>query len=392
MNTQGSLIVSPGTGGNQSGLRDQNARLVLSVIRRHGALAGAEIARRSSLTAQTVSNILRALEADGLLKRETAVKGKVGKPSIPMSLNPEGAVSLGLNIGRRSAELVLVDFTGKPLAERRIAYPYPVIETVLAFLSEGYRDILRTHPPAAAALAGIGVGRPFEIWSWLEVVDAPEAALRAWRDLDLEDAVAAITGLDVILQNDATSACVAEHLLGLGSAYGNFAYLFVGAFIGGGLVLDNKVIMGPTGNAGAFGALRVPDGTGGSTQLLQVASLHVLERTLLAAGIDPDRLRDPEDDWSGYAEWVTPWIEETARYLAIATISAAAVAEVEAVLIDGAMPEPVRAELVENTRVHLAGYTPTGILKPKIEAARVGRAARSIGAAMLPIHSKYFLA
>ena len=99
-------IRDPGTGDNQSGLRDRNARLVLSVIRRHGALPGAEIARRSSLTAQTVSNILRVLETDGLIRREDAVKGKVGKPSIPMSLDPEGVYSLGLNIGRRSAEAV----------------------------------------------------------------------------------------------------------------------------------------------------------------------------------------------------------------------------------------------------------------------------------------------
>lgn len=391
MNTQGP-IVDPGTGGNQSGLRDQNARLVLSVIRRHGALAGAEIARRSSLTAQTVSNILRALEADGLLRREEAVKGKVGKPSIPMALNPQGVFSLGLNIGRRSAELVLVDFTGKPLTQDTIAYPYPAIETVFEFLAKSSAKILKAHPTARPALAGIGVGRPFEIWSWLEVVDAPEASLRAWKDLDLEAKVVDVTGLDVTIFNDATTACVAEHLLGRGGAYANFAYLFVGAFIGGGLVLDNKVVTGPTGNAGAFGAMRVPDNAGGSTQLLNVASLHVLEHALAAADIDLDHLRDPDNDWSGYAQWVTPWIEQTARHLALAAITAAAVVELEAVLIDGAMPDPVRAELVNRTRAHLDDYAPTGIRKPDIEEALVGRTARSIGAAMLPIHSKYFLA
>ncbi|NNL18480.1 MAG: MarR family transcriptional regulator, partial [Boseongicola sp.] len=100
-------ILDPEGGSNQSGLRDQNARLVLSFIRRHGAMPSAEIARRSGLSAQTVSNITRALEADGLVKRGAAIKGKVGKPSVPVKLNPSGVNALGLNIGRRSAELVL---------------------------------------------------------------------------------------------------------------------------------------------------------------------------------------------------------------------------------------------------------------------------------------------
>ena len=355
-------------------------------------MPGAEIARRSSLTAQTVSNILRVLETDGLIRREDAVKGKVGKPSIPMSLDPEGVYSLGLNIGRRSAELVLVDFAGKPLAQRVIAYPYPVIENVLDFLDRSTNEILALHPSARSALAGIGIGMPFQIWSWLEVVDAPEESMRAWKDIDLEERVRQIVGLDVTIRNDATSACIAEHLLGRGSTLSDFAYIFIGAFIGGGIVLDNKVISGPTGNAAGIADIRVPDEKGGSTQLLQVASLHVLERALSKAGIDPDRLRDASDDWSAYGEWVKPWIEKSAKNLAIAAVTAAAVVELEAVLIDGAMPKTVRSELVERTRHHLASHAVTGIRKPSIEAADVGRNARSIGAAMLPIHSKYFLA
>ena len=48
-------------GSNQSGLRAHNERLVLSLVRRHGALAKADIARRTGLSAQTVSVIMRQL-------------------------------------------------------------------------------------------------------------------------------------------------------------------------------------------------------------------------------------------------------------------------------------------------------------------------------------------
>ena len=106
-------IRDPIGGVNQSGIRDHNERLILSLIQRHGGLSSADVARRSSLSAQTVSIIIRALEKDGLLIRGAPVRGKVGKPSVPMMLNPDGLLSLGLNIGRKSADLVLIDVSAQ---------------------------------------------------------------------------------------------------------------------------------------------------------------------------------------------------------------------------------------------------------------------------------------
>jgi len=80
-------------GANQTGVRAHNERLVLSLIRRHESLPKAEIARRSGLSPQTVSVIIRVLEADDLLIRRARVRGKIGQPSVPMALNPNGAFS-----------------------------------------------------------------------------------------------------------------------------------------------------------------------------------------------------------------------------------------------------------------------------------------------------------
>ncbi|MEM9707211.1 MAG: ROK family transcriptional regulator [Pseudomonadota bacterium] len=387
-----SLIKDPEGGSNQSGLRDQNARVVLSLIRRHGALSSAEIARRSSLSAQTVSNIIRALEGERLLNRGETIRGKVGKPSVPMALNPNGALALGLNIGRRAAELVLVDFTGRQLDRRTVSYRYPIIPDVLAFLKTGIESIAVANPGAKELVVGIGVGLPNELWNWLEIVDAPEGAMRAWRDLDIAELVAAEAGVEATLENDVTSACVAEHLLGRGSEFSDFAYFFIGAFVGGGLVLNSKVVTGAYGNAAAFGSLLVPKPGGGMTQLLNVASLHVLERAVIAAGIDPNALRDTHSSWQDFQSLVDPWIEETSRYLAIAAASVTSVVEIETVLIDGALPTEVREDLSAATQESLRKLDLKGIEKPAIGAATVGPTARSVGAALLPIHSRYFLA
>jgi hypothetical protein len=92
-------------GSSQGGLRQYNERVVLQAIRLHGALPAAEIARLTQLTAQTISLMSKRLTDDGLLLRGAPVRGKVGQPSLPLSLNPEGAYSIGIKVGRRSLVL-----------------------------------------------------------------------------------------------------------------------------------------------------------------------------------------------------------------------------------------------------------------------------------------------
>jgi hypothetical protein len=111
---------------NQAGVKLYNERLVLSLIRSHRSLSKTEIARCTGLSLQASSVIMKQLESAGLLLREEPLRrGKVGQPSVPMSLNPEGAFSIGFKFGRRSADLVLMDFTGITRRIVRTTYAYP---------------------------------------------------------------------------------------------------------------------------------------------------------------------------------------------------------------------------------------------------------------------------
>ena len=185
-------------GSNQSGMRDHNERLVLSLLRQQGALAKSDIARISGLSAQTVSVIMRALERDGLLLRGEPLRGRIGQPSVPMSLAPDGALFLGLKIGRRSADLSLVDFLGKVRATRRCVYGYPTPGTIVCFVGEAMPELLQAlAPPLREKLGGLGVAMPFQLWNWVSAIGAPQREMDAWRDFDIQVPLAAITGLPV---------------------------------------------------------------------------------------------------------------------------------------------------------------------------------------------------
>ena len=107
-------------GSNHVGMRQFNERVVLQAVRLNGSLPKADLARLTGLTAQTIGLITTRLEDDGLLLRQDRVRGRIGQPSVPMALNPDGAFSLGIKIGRRSADWLLVDFT-PPLTRARNA-------------------------------------------------------------------------------------------------------------------------------------------------------------------------------------------------------------------------------------------------------------------------------
>jgi predicted NBD/HSP70 family sugar kinase len=377
-------------GTTQTGVRIYHERLALSLIRTHGSLSKAEIARLTRLSAQTVSVIVRGLEHDNLVLKGASVKGRVGQPSQPYSLNPDGAFSIGLKVGRRSGDLVLIDLAGKKRDEVHMPYHFPTPKEFLGFAKAGLTAITdRLGPLFRRRVAGLGIAAPFELWKWEEETGAPHAVLEAWKDFNLTAEIMALCDWPVIPCNDATAACAAELLFGTGRQYREFAYLYVGYFAGGGLVLNGQLHQGPTGNAAAFGSLPVPRAAGGSEQLIHSASLYLLERALASAGLEPGLMWKPGDDWAAAEAQVGPWIARAAKGLASAAASIASVVDCPAVIIDGAMPPAIRRRLVEATRAESHRINMDGITPFAIEEGAIGVDARALGAASLPLFANF---
>lgn len=384
------LVRSISVGLSQSGVRDHNERLLLSLVQRHGGMPASELSRRAGLSPPTISTILRGLEAEGLVSRGEPVRGKVGKPSIPMHLAADGAFSFGLKIGRRSAELVLIDFNGVLRHERHLAYARPKPSEIFAFVEDGVASITAAlSAEHRARICGLGVAAAFELWNAVE--GGTENAFSEWCNIDLQSHLEGQTGLPVLRLNDATAACQAEHTYGRGKEFRDYAYFFVGAFIGGGIALDNAVYEGRQGNAGALGSLRSIGPNGESMQLVDMASIHQLERRLHEVDLDARQLWTDPDSWSLLARYVDPWIGQTAQELAKAALSTCSVIDFEAILIDGAFPEHVRDELVDRVRRYVNTQDTRGLIAPRIEAGSIGHKARAIGAATRPIGEQFML-
>lgn len=379
-------------GSNQSGMRAWNERLVLGLVRQHGALAKSDIARMTGLSAQTVSVIMRALEQDGLLLRGEPIRGRIGQPSVPMSLDGEGAFFFGLKIGRRSADLALVDFLGRVRGARRRIYRYPTPDAVLAFVAEALPALTATLPASRRdRVGGLGVAMPFQLWSWVQEIGAPQSEMDAWRERDIQAELVALSGLTVLVQNDATAACGAELVFGTGEKPKDFLYFYLGYFIGGGLVLNGQLFTGQFGNAAGVGPMPVPGPDGRMRRLMTVASLSVLARAIEAAGGDAEQLWERPDHWELPEPVLDAWMTGAAEGLASAILSASTLLEMQAVLIDGWMPVAVRAEVVRRTEAAFYRLDLSGVEPPAIREGTVGAEARALGAAAIPLSQRYLI-
>lgn len=387
---QGEAIVLRGT--NQSGMRAQNERTVLSILRRNGPLAKTDIARMTGLSAQAVSVIMRKLEEDGLLERREKLRGKVGQPLVPMALAADGAFFLGLKIGRRSTDLMLVDFLGNTMGIRRHTYAYPTPDTVMRFVERALprlTDVLSEDQ--RARIGGIGIAMPFQLWNWATYVGAPQAEMDAWRHRDIQAEVAALSGLPTWVQNDATSACGAELVFGREDRPSDFLYIFIAHFIGGGLVLNGHLHTGPTGNAAAIGSIPVPGPEGRMRQLITVGSLAELERSMVEHGLDASAIWDRAEDWPVPQDLRQGWISGAAAGIAHAILCATATVELKAVMIDGWLPADWRQNLVQAVRDSMATLDFAGLDEPQVMEGSVGHLARTLGAASIPLSQRFLI-
>jgi predicted NBD/HSP70 family sugar kinase len=385
-------VTSAARGTTLAGVRDHNERLVLTLLRQNGPMPKAQIARASGLSAQTASVIVRALEADGLLVKGEPQRGRVGQPSVPIALAADGAFFFGLKIGRRSAEVVLADFAGQVVAATRVTYAYPTPPAVIDFARTSVADLtLRLPARLRPRIAGLGIAMPFQIWDWARTIGLPDGAMDAWRDLDVRRAIEDACGHPVLLENDASAACGAELAFGTGPIPRDFLYLYVGYFIGGGLVLGHRLFVGRTGNAAALGSMPVPGPDGRVVQLIDIASLSVLEARMRVAGQDGGQLWTSPEGWAADPVILHDWTAQAARAIAHAVAAAASVVDVEAALIDGWLPRSLKAALVAATAEALAAIDLAGIAPPQVRAGTVGADARVLGAASLPLSERFLV-
>lgn len=380
-----------GRGLQHQGLRKANERAVLTVIGFNPGVSNADIARQSGLAPQTVSAILADLDNAGLIVRGEVLRGRRGQPATPIFLHPEGAFAVGVEIGWRHLEVLLVNLNGQVLGRQRRNHDYPdasgIVETiatamdvVVAPLSDAQRK----------RLGNIGVALPSNLADNLAVVMAPQSQSELWRQLDLAEQLRRRTGLEVNLFNDGNAACWAELTTFARPRPTDFIYLLISHFIAAGIVGEGQLWEGPTGNSANLGSMLVSDAQGRLQPALFIASVAALRSRLAGAALDPGTL-DPSDwDWSGFGPVLEQWLADSAKALAKVVFNTGTVIETRLVVLDSILPAPIVAQLVERLEMELRVLPSAPYVPPQVVPGHRGALAPAVGAAELTLYRRYF--
>lgn len=246
------------SGTNLEQAKSHNRRVVIEAVRTNGPLSRAAIARMTALTAQTVSNIVEELERSHLLVPSEAQKLARGQPIIPYTINPRGAYSIGLELGRQRASGVLTDLSGAVCAriERHVEHPDP--QRAMPALQSIVEDLQQAFVFDRNRLLGVGMALPGRYADGGTTSLSP-LNLPGWQGFPVGHELEQRVKVPVLVENDATAAAIGERLHGVARGLGSFVYLFLagGGGIGAGMFLDGHLYKGSRNNAGEIGHIIV---------------------------------------------------------------------------------------------------------------------------------------
>lgn len=392
-------------GSNLPAVGTYNQTLVLDLIRRAPrGLSRVELADRTGLSAQTLSNVARRLTEGGLIIEGAKVRSGPGKPRTMLALNPRARYAVGVHLDPAIDTFVVVDLAGTVVAHaehppRSSGSTTELIEGV----ADAIADLVARAEVPRESLLGIGVAAPGPLDGETGTLLNPPL-LPAWHGVALRDELATATGLPVELEKDVTAAMVGEMWVDTDDDLRDAMFLYYGAGVGLGLAVDGAVVRGRTGNAGNIAHLQVdPQGLrcecghrgclGQSIEpghLLRSAGMRAStddELHLPDARLELDALlrRDDEGDAAASAT-----LTHTAGLIAHAIVALNNLLDVDVAVIGGPVWTRLSRGLLERVRLAVAtDASATTTRTTQIFETRLGTDVAALGAACLVLDGAF---
>ena len=235
----------------------KKSNLLLRLIRAVQPVTRTEIARRLEIDKSTVTENVKPLIANGILREETVEATAVGRKQRVLSFVDENDYFIGVNLGVRTSQVGLTTLKGEILEEDDFMTP-PDAKTALKMARERIENLIAKN--SGKKLRTIGVSTP-------GMTDAARQNLLfapnlGWRNVAIADAFN-FAGARVVVENDSTAAAMYEARLKIRNSTDGWMTNFIlarsGTGIGVGLVIGGEVYRG-SGMAGEFGHMTIVAG------------------------------------------------------------------------------------------------------------------------------------
>jgi len=237
--------------GNRDLIRAINRSTILNLIKLHGAIPRAEIARLIGLSPATVSAISAELIQENLVFEKETGDSSGGRRPIMLAINPHGGCVVGIKVMEDHALGALTDLEATLLGKQSYSLTDTSPAGVSQALSELVLELLNKSENPAPNLMGVGVGLA-------GIVDSVQGLVRqspffGWTDVPLREMIQNRVKVPVYLDNDVNTLAFAEKWFGAGRGIDNFLVVTFGRGIGLGIVVNGQFLHGTRGSAGEIG-------------------------------------------------------------------------------------------------------------------------------------------
>jgi len=382
------------TGTNLEYTKQYNLRIVHEVIRLYGPLSRADVARRTQLTGQTISNLVRELIDSGLVyEAERRSEGR-GAPSVALALNPDGAYAVGLDLDRDHLTGVLVDLAGEVRQRLFFEIDGATPDEALEMMAGAVDTLIERQGLSRSQVWGAGVGVPGPMHPAPDgngYVVKPKA-FPGWHNVPLDRLLQERVRLPVILENNATAAAIGERWYGMGREIRTFFYIYFGSGLGGGLIIRGEPFEGRSGNAGEIGYLPTMlagdmDTNGDSPHVGLHFTLSRLYRALREMGEEVHAPEDLERLLDAQHPRLVAWMDDAADHLAGLVMAVEYLLDPDAIFFGGRLPARVLQGLMDRVATQVPARRIGGKeVAPDLVLATAGVDAGALGVATIPLY------
>ncbi|SDI08535.1 Sugar kinase of the NBD/HSP70 family, may contain an N-terminal HTH domain [Actinokineospora alba] len=237
-----------------------SAAVMLRAVLEHGPTARSTIARLTGLSPAAVTRQFTALADLGLITEaaDALIYRGVGRPHIPVDIDLDRHLVLGIHIAHDHSTLAALDLRGRIRAQRRLPHASTDPARVLAVAARELTALRRKEVPGRIPL-GLGVA----VGGWVDPDDGVlvHHASLDWHDVPVRSLLTADTGLPVRLDSHARALARAEQLFGAVRGQSSVVHLFVGNVVDAAIVTSGEVHRGPRSAAGDVAHLALGDPT-----------------------------------------------------------------------------------------------------------------------------------
>jgi glucokinase-like ROK family protein len=239
-------------------MRDMNLSLILNTLHQESSLSRARLAQLTGLNKGTISTMVKDLLDSNLIREigTDASSSDVGRPAIYLEPEPDAGYMIGVEIGVDFVSIITVNFAIEIISRRyestlNYISQQAVMDRIVALLRESCEQIKKRERP----LFGIGVGIP-------GLVDAASGRLIfgpniGWEDVPIKSVIETITDAPVFVANEANLSALGESYFGAGQNFSHLLFVSSGVGLGGGIIINGRLVDGALGFAGEVGHMTV---------------------------------------------------------------------------------------------------------------------------------------